>query len=75
MRKKLLINPIHLHKVIHARQEHIDLDDLLQRRAGGCEDRGEVLDAELGHLGDGGGWLGQEVAGGRAWDLAGAVDG
>ena len=62
MRKVLLICPVHLHKVIHRRQEHIDLDHLLNRRAGFLQDGGQVLDALLGHLGDGGGGGGEEFA-------------
>lgn len=53
MRKELLIRSIHLREVIHASQEHIDLDDLRDIGAGFLEDGGQVLDTEFGHLGDG----------------------
>lgn len=41
----LHINRVHIGKVIHIRQEHIDLDDLVDIRSGGFEDMGQVLNA------------------------------
>lgn len=41
----LRINRIHIGKVIHIRQEHIDLDDLVDIRSGGFEDMGQVFNA------------------------------
>lgn len=70
MLKELLINTIHLREIIHRRQKDIDFDHLLDRGAGSAEDGGQVLDAELGHRGDGGGFEGQDLAGGPAGDLA-----
>jgi hypothetical protein len=70
MRKELLIDRIHLREVIHASQEHIDLDDLVDIGACGFEDGREVLDAEFGHLGDGRGGLGEDLACGSAGYLA-----
>lgn len=74
MCEELLVNPVHLDKVIHGSQKDIDLDDLGERAACCFEDGGEVLDAEFGHLGDCGGGLGEDFASWRARDLAGAVD-
>ena len=74
MRKELLINAIHLRKVIHARQEDVDLDDLADIGACFFEDSGQVLDAEFGHLGDCRGGLREDLARGCAGDLPAAVD-
>lgn len=74
MCEELLIGPIHLHEVIHACQEHIDLNHLRNIGASGFQDGREILDAEFSHLGDGGGRLCEDFAGRCAWDLAGAVD-
>lgn len=74
MREKLLIDPIHLHKIIHACQKHIDLDNLFNWGTGGFKDGGQVLDAEFSHGGDGWGREGKDFAAGSAGDLAGAVN-
>ena len=68
--KELLVNRIHLREVIHGRYEHIDLDHLADIGACSFEDGGQILDAKLGHLGDGGGGLREDLAGGCARDLA-----
>lgn len=73
--EELLVSAVHLSEVVHGRDEHVDLDDLLERGSGGLEDIRQVGDALLGHLGDGVRGLGEDLAGGRAGDLAGAVDG
>ena len=75
MREELLVRAVHLGKVVHGRDEHVDLDDLLQRGAGGGEHIRQVRDALLGHLGDAMRGEREDLAGGCAWDLAGAVDG
>jgi hypothetical protein len=74
MRKELLINAIHLHETIHSRQEHVDLDNLLNRRASGFENCRQILDAEFCHGGDGRGFESEDFTGGRAGNLARAVD-
>ena len=75
VREELLVGAVHLSKVVHGGDEHVDLDDLLDRGSGGLENGRQVGDALLGHLGDGVGGQGEDLAGGSAWDLAGAVDG
>jgi len=66
---------VHLGEVVHGRQEDVDLDDLGDVGPAGLQHRGEVLDAELGHLRYAGARLREDLARGRAWDLARAVDG
>lgn len=75
MREELLVRAVHLSEVVHSGDEHVDLDDLLERGSSGLENGRQVGDALLGHLGDGVGGQGEDLAGGSAWDLAGAVDG
>lgn len=75
MGEELLVRAVHLSEVVHSRDEHVDLDDLLERGSSGLEDIRQVGDALLGHLGDGVLGLGEDLAGGGAGDLAGAVDG
>lgn len=41
----LRINRVHTGKVIHIRQEHINLDDLVDVRSSSFEDMGQVFDA------------------------------
>lgn len=41
----LHVDRVHLGKVVHVGQEDVDLDDLVDARAGGLEDVGQVLDA------------------------------
>ena len=74
MRKELRINTIHLGEIVHASQEHIDLDDFLERRVSFGEDRREVQDAAFGHLGDARGGEREDVARAVTGDLAAAVD-
>ncbi|KFY06950.1 hypothetical protein V492_07594 [Pseudogymnoascus sp. VKM F-4246] len=73
--EELLVGAVHLSKVVHGGDENVDLDDLLDGGSGGLEDGRQVADALLGHLGNGVGGQGEDLAGGSAWDLAGAVDG
>lgn len=75
VREELLVGSVHLSKVVHGGDEHVDLDDLLEGRASSLKDGGEVADALLGHLADVVCGQGEDLAGGSAWDLAGAVDG
>lgn len=75
VREELLVGSVHLSKVVHGGDEHVDLDDLLEGRSGSLKDGGQVGDALLGHLADVVGGQGEDLAGGSAWDLAGAVDG
>jgi hypothetical protein len=49
----LLVLPVHLGEGGHVGQEDIDLDDLVDGRAGLDEDGLEVLEAESRFLGDG----------------------
>ena len=74
MGEVLLVDTVHFRKAVHGCQKHIDLDHLLNSRAGFLEHGSEVLDAELCHVCDGRGGLGEDLAGRCAWDLAGAVD-
>lgn len=74
MLKKLLINLVHLGKVIHGSQKHIHLDNLGEGRTGGSENGREVFDAERRHFGYGGGGEREDCAGGGAGDLTRAVD-
>lgn len=74
MREELLVHAVHLREVVHARQEHVDLDDLLDRGPRSGEHGAEVADAQLRHLRDGGLRLRQDLALWCAGDLAGAID-
>jgi hypothetical protein len=74
MCEKLLIRSVHLCEVVHASEEDIDLDDFVEGGTSFFKDGRKVVDAEFGHLGYGGGWLSEDLAGGRAGNLAGAVD-
>lgn len=72
--EELLVHGIHLSEVVHGGQEHVDLDDLVERGPRGREHRAEVLDAQLRHLGDARRGLCEDLAAGRARDLARAID-
>lgn len=74
MGEQLLVHAVHLCEVVHARQEHVDLDDLFDRRPRGLEHGGKVLDALLRHLRDAVRRLREDLARGCAGDLPGAVD-
>lgn len=52
VRKKLLIDAIHLREIIHGGQENVYFDHLADIGASGFKDGGQVSDAEFGHLGD-----------------------
>lgn len=71
MHKELLISSIHLGKVRHISQKHIDLDDLGHVGARGGQDRLDVVAAGLGEFADG---AGDEGTGGIGGDLAGDED-
>lgn len=75
MGEELLVRLVHLGEVVHGGDEDVDLDDLCERRAGGGEHGGQVVDALLGHLADVVGAQRQDLAVGLAGDLARAVDG
>lgn len=70
MREECLVHLVHLGKVIHSRKEDVNLNDLAEAGTGLLENGGKVVDAECGHLGDVGGFKGQDVAGWGAGDLA-----
>jgi hypothetical protein len=74
VREELLVHGVHLGEVVHGGQEHVDLDDLVERGPRGREHRAEVLDAQLRHLRDARRRLREDLAAGRAGDLARAVD-
>lgn len=75
VREELLVGSVHLSEVVHGGDENVNLDNLLERRASSFENSRQVGDALLGHLADVVGSQGEDLAGGRAWNLAGAVDG
>jgi hypothetical protein len=71
VREELLIHGVHLGEIIHRRQEHVHLHDLLERRPRGGEHGREVADAKLRHHGDGRARReSQDLTRGRAGDLA-----
>lgn len=70
-RESLLVRGVHFRKVIHARQEDVDLHHLAEVRAGGLENGREIGDAECGHLGDGRAGEREDGSGWCAGDLAG----
>ena len=75
MGEELLVHAIHFGEAIHGGEEHVHLDDLLERRACSGENGREVADAQLRHLRDGGAAREREdLARGCAGDLPGAVD-
>ena len=69
--KPLLVLAVQLREIPHVRQEHVDLDHLLERGVGGGEDGLDVGAAGCRFLGDG---TRDEVAGGSGRDLARDVD-
>lgn len=69
--KELLIGSIHLSKVGHVSEEHVDLDDLGHLGAGSGQNGLDVVAAGLGEFADG---AGDEGAGGVGGDLAGDED-
>lgn len=69
MLEELLVGSVHLRKVVHGSQEHIDLNNLLNTASSFLKNSRQVLDAELGHGRDAGGLKGENFAFGCAWDF------